>query len=184
MGLNKTINDGVSWFVLRVTYQRELLAKKMLDELGVESFVPTCVERVKQMGKSVLKCKALLHNYIFVRAEKARIDELKRGKLSFLRYVMCNNDEGLKVVQTVPDRQMNSFIAVAGNSEEKAIFLNINDRSLFKGDRVRILAGVFEGVEGVLVKLPRKRDMRVVVEIPGVAAVSTTALPIACVEKL
>ncbi len=97
---------------------------------------------------------------------------------------MCNDDAGLRVVQVVPERQMNSFIAVAGNSEEQALFLNINDRSLFVGDKVRVLAGVFEGVEGVLVRLPRKRDRCVVVEIPGVAAVATTALRLALVEKI
>ena len=31
--------------MLRVTYQRELIAKRRLDELGVESFVPTKVVR-------------------------------------------------------------------------------------------------------------------------------------------
>lgn len=181
---DERVNSGVCWYVLRVTYQRELLAKAMLDELGVEAFVPTRNVRVKRVGRYVIEPKALLHNYIFVRATRARIDELKRGKLSYLRYVMCNNNEGLRVIQTVPERQMNSFIAVAGNSEEQALFLNADELRFVKGDRVRVLFGAFEGVEGVLVRLPRKRDRRVVVEIPGVAAVATTALPLALVKKI
>lgn len=182
--LDIVVNDKVCWFVLRVTYQRELIAKAMLDALGIESFIPTCSVRVKRLGKYINETKALIHNYIFVRATRRKIEELKRGKLSFLRYVMCNNEMGLRVAQTVPERQMNSFIAIAGNYEEQALFLNIDELKFVKGDRVRVLSGVFEGVEGVLVKLPRKRDKRVVVEISGVVAVATTAISPALVQKI
>lgn len=41
-----------------------------------------------------------------------------------------------------------------------------------KGDRVRITGGVFEGVEGIFVRV--KGDRRVVVSIQGVMAVATT----------
>ena len=34
------------WYVLRVTYQRELMAKAKLDELNIENFVPPHKVRV------------------------------------------------------------------------------------------------------------------------------------------
>ena len=39
--------DKNEWYVLRVTYQRELMAKAKLDELNIENFVPTHKVRVK-----------------------------------------------------------------------------------------------------------------------------------------
>ena len=42
---------------------------------------------------------------------------------------------------------MHSFIAVSGNYEEQIVYLDPALTSLRKGDRVRIIGGVFEGVE-------------------------------------
>ena len=59
--------DKNEWYVLRVTYQRELMAKAKLDELNIENFVPTHKVRVKgKNGKLTWETKVLLHNYIFV----------------------------------------------------------------------------------------------------------------------
>ena len=43
-------DDEKKWFAMRVTYQRELIAKEKLDSIGIESFVPTL--RIKRADKS------------------------------------------------------------------------------------------------------------------------------------
>ncbi|MEG2065146.1 MAG: transcription termination/antitermination NusG family protein, partial [Alistipes sp.] len=59
------------WYVLRVTYQRELPSKERLDKLGVESFVPTrMVRRTGRLGRFVWICEAVVHNYIFIHTAK------------------------------------------------------------------------------------------------------------------
>ena len=55
---------------------------------------------------------------------------------------------------------------------------------LTKGDKVRVLIGPFEGVEGIFVKMPKRHENRVVVQIQGVAAVVTTSLLRRDVEKI
>ena len=37
---------NVEWYVMRVTYQRELVARRLLEEMGIVCFVPT--EKVKR----------------------------------------------------------------------------------------------------------------------------------------
>ena len=55
---------------------------------------------------------------------------------------------------------------------------------LKKGDRVRIMTGPFEGVEGIYIKMPNRHEKRVVIKIEGIAAVATVALNASDVEKL
>ena len=44
--------SDIEWYVMRVTYQRELIAQKVLDSMGVESFVPTVLMEKKQKKAS------------------------------------------------------------------------------------------------------------------------------------
>ena len=103
-------SNQTEWYVLRVTYQRELIAKRRLDELGVESFVPTKVVRAKLVnGRRVLQRRALVHNYIFVRSDRQKIDHIKQFELPYLRYVM-HTKNGVRQAMVVPEVQMRSFI--------------------------------------------------------------------------
>lgn len=83
---------------------------------------------------------------------------------------------------TVPDSQMRSFIAVSGNYEEQIVYLDPAVTALQKGDRVRITGGIFEGVEGVILRV--KGDRRVSVCIKGVMAVATTYVHPSLMEKI
>lgn len=174
----------VAWYVLRVTYQRELLAKTSLEHLGIETFVPErLVRRRDRLGRFSCSREAAIHNYLFVRSSKSVIDELKTYRLPILRYVM-HVEDGVKKPMTVPDAQMQHFIAVAGNLEARILYLSPADPDLTKGDRVRITGGPFAGVEGTFIRIRQSRERRVVVTIEGIAAVATTSVPSALVEKI
>ena len=174
-----------AWYVLRVTYQREMAAKEKLNAIGIESFVP--LQRTKKPGaggRLVWKSEAAVHNYIFVHSTKEKIDKIKKEYIPWLRYAISPNREKGRCLMTVPEKQMQNFIAIAGNTEEQILFLNPDEVNLTKGERVRITGGVFEGAEGFLVKVESKRDKRVVVKIDGITAVATTSLPRTLIEKI
>lgn len=177
--------EPAAWYVLRVTYQRELMAKKVLDELHIVNFLPTeKVRRKTPQGRFVTLVQPAVHNYIFVYATRKVVDELKQFKLNFLRYVMTVKD-GLRCVQTVPEDQMKNFIAIAGNESEKAEFLlDMEDIDFNSGDKVRVIGGPFEGVEGIYMRTSHTRSKRVVVQVGGLMAVATTTLPLSMVEKI
>lgn len=173
------------WYVLRVTYQREMVAKEKLDAIGIESFVP--IQKSKKPGaggRLVWKAEAAVHNYIFVHSTKGKIDNVKKEYIPWLRYTISPNREKGRCVMTVPEKQMQNFIAIAGNTEERILYLNPDEINLTKGERVRIIGGVFEGAEGFLVKIESKREKRVVVKIDGITAVATTSLPRTLIEKI
>lgn len=173
------------WFVLRVTYQRELIAKEKLDALGIQCFVPMkTIRKLDKNGRNIKQRVSALHNYIFVNSTRNLIDEIKLTKIPWLRYVMSNNGEIQKKVLTVPKKQMLDFIAIAGSDDERIEYISEEQIHLMKGDRVRILSGPFEGVEGIFIKLNNKRGRSVVVMIEGITAVATTSIPAILVEKV
>lgn len=170
--------------MLRVTYQRELVTKRQLDELGVENFLPMRhVRRRDRQGRFFYIDEVAVHNYIFVHATCETVDGLKHGRLPWLRYVMANDSDGKRIL-IVPDRDMQNFIAVAGNTEQQVMFLDPVETAFEPGDRVRVLGGVFEGVEGHFVRLKGQRIRRVVVRIEGIVAAATTTIPARLVEKI
>ena len=182
--MNIIEKNAVAWYVLRVTYQREITASKALEELQIEHYVPTIRTRIRnEKGVSIgWKTEPLVHNYIFVHDSYENILKLKQSKLDYLRFMMGKDDAGLlNIPQYVPDRQMNDFIKVVRTMGFKPVDVNIDLR---KGDRVRVLTGPFEGVEGVFVKMPTRHEKRVVIKIEGVAAVATMALNASDVEKI
>ena len=154
-------DTDTKWYVLRVTYQRELSTKEYLDKLDIENFVPVrVVRRRDSKGRFSRVREVAVHNYIFVRSTREVIDDLKTFRLPILRYVM---------------HQQNG---------ENQIFLSPEEVALSKGDKVRIKDGVFMGVEGTFMRVKNTRDRRVVVKIDGITAVATASIPSALVEKI
>lgn len=182
--MNEIERNAVAWYVLRVTYQREITASKALEELQIEHYVPTIRTRIRN-EKGVAtgwKTEPLVHNYIFVHDTFENIKKLKQGKLDYLRFIMGKDNTGLlSMPQYVPDKQMEDFIKVVRTMGSKPVDPNIDLR---KGDKVRILTGPFEGVEGVYVRMPNRHEKRVVIKIEGVAAVATMALNASDIEKI
>lgn len=88
-----------------------------------------------------------------------------------------------KQPQIVPNREMESFIAVAGNTTEQIQYLGPEEVNLKEGDKVRVLGGPFAGVEGTFLRIAGNRGKSVVISIPGVVVVSTTTIAAKLVEK-
>ena len=177
--MNKSTD--VCWYPLRVTYSRELQLKEVLDAEHIENFIPMHYEYIRHADRKIRKLVPVVHNLVFVHASFACIDHIKRsvGSSLSVRYIM---DRETQRPLTVPDSQMRSFIAVSGNNEEQIVYLDPAVTALQKGDRVRITGGIFEGVEGVILRV--KGDRRVSVCIKGVMAVATTYVHPSLMEKI
>lgn len=178
--MNNTTNNH-SWFALRVTYSRELTLKKYLDREGIENFIPMRYEYIVKNERRIRKLVPAVHNLIFVYASRARIDAVKElvGLSSPIRYIM---DRETNQPIIVPDSQMRSFMAVAGNSDQELVYLEPSAVSFRKGERVRVTGGIFEGVEGEFIRV--KNDRRVVVSIRGVMAIATTFIHPSLIEPI
>ena len=167
------------WFAIRVTYNRELKVKADLDARGIISFVPMQYRREERHGVMVKRLVPSIHNLIFIHITPSKMKEYKMSTDLPIRYIM--NRETHKPI-IVPSSEMENFIKVAGTYEEKLIYLNPEPGDFAKGERVRIIGGMFAGAEGIFVRF--KGDRRVVINIEGIVAVATTFIHPSMIEKI
>ena len=170
------------WYAIRVTYNRELRVKADLDERGIENFVPMQYRREERNGQMVERLVPSVHNLIFIHIEPSRMKEYKMTTDLPIRYIMSRSTDGSSKPITVPDHEMENFIKVAGTYDEKLIYLNPDPGDFSKGERVRIIGGMFAGAEGTFVRV--KGDRRVLINVPGVVAVATTYIHMSMIEKI
>ena len=158
--------DPKIWYPMRVTYSREIKVKAELDRLEIENFVPMTYKLVcADNGNPHRELVPAINNLIFVRSTQGRISELKTSNkvLEPLRYMMDHTAEKAHEIMTVPDRQMENFMCVASMTDDSVMFLDENTIVGKEGKRVKIMGGMFEGVEGVIRRV--KRCKRVVVAL-------------------
>lgn len=153
--------------------------KRELDSMLIENFLPMKYRMVTRGERKVKELVPAIHNLIFVNIEAADLKEYKATTTLPIRYIM-NRETREPIV--IPQKQMDNFIAVAGNETEQLVYLEPNIANFKKGDKVRITGGVFEGTEGYFMRI--KGDRRVVVCINGIAAVATTFIHPSLVEKI
>lgn len=178
--------DGVPlfWYPMRVTYNREMLLKSCLDNLGIECFVPMKYEMKEGDMASKERLVPAIHNLIFVHSTQETITGLKMGKRDFapLRYMMQHCDNGETKIMTVPDREMDNFIKAASIQDSSLFFADDSDYFSKIGRMVRITAGQFKDVVGVVKRI--KKNRCVVVRIQGIAAVVIANVPSHFVEEI
>lgn len=173
-----TCGDPKIWYPMRVTYSREMKVKAELDRLEIVNFVPMTYKLVcSDNGKLHRELVPAINNLIFVRSTQGRISELKTSNevLEPLRYMMDHTAEKAHEIMTVPDRQMENFMRVASMTDDSVMFLDENTIVGKEGKRVKIMGGMFEGVEGVIRRV--KRCKRVVVALDGIASVAIAYVP-------
>ena len=165
------------WYAMRVTYSREVQMKEMLEQRGIECFIPMRYHTKVVRGRKVKLLKPVIHNLLFAHATPTEIQEVKKY-YEYLQYIV--DRERQKII--VPDAQMQTFIAVTGTYDDQLIWINPEDLNLKKGTRVRITGGDFEGQEGTFIKIKGARDKRVVIAIQGVIAVAMATLHPSLIE--
>ena len=176
-------DNAIIWFAMSAPYRRELIAKEFLDKKGIECFVPmreTLIE--KRDGTKKRRMSPAIHNLIFVHTTKETIKSIKQG-VNFLQY-HTRPVGGKNIPITVPDRQMEQFIAITRAGNENITYLRPDEIDIAKGTKVRVHGGVFDGTEGYFVKIQGKRNKRVVMLIEGITAVALTEISTDFIEIL
>ena len=176
-------NDDIRWYPMRVTYHRELRIKELLDNLSIENYVPMYYDLADSPEGPHKMLMPAIHNLIFVHASQEVLTLLKMHRKEFepMRYMMKTSADGHTEILYVPDRQMENFMKVASMQDESVIFLDARSSSNM-GRRVRITAGRFKGIEGVVKRI--KKNKLFLVQIDGVAAVAITYVPADCLEPI
>lgn len=167
------------WYAIRVTYNRELKVKHELDRKHIENFLPMKYRIVQRGERQIKELVPAIHNLIFVYMTKEDLADYKSSTTLPIRYIM---DREKRQPITIPEKQMQNFITVAGTRDEHLVYLDSSCSSFHNGDKVRVTGGLFEGAEGYFIRI--KGDRRVVVSIEGIATVATAFIHPSLIEKI
>lgn len=175
--------DSKLWFAMSAPYQNELRVQRLLDKASIECFIPMCYKLILRHGKKFRTWQPAVSNLVFVRATRSVLQDAKRY-IPFLQY-HTRPENGRNIPITVPDEQMNSFMKVCRSHEEKFVYLTGDQISrLEKGIRVRVLGGIFDGVEGSFVRIKGCRKKRIVVQVQGLVGVMLAEVDTNLIEIL
>jgi transcription antitermination factor NusG len=156
----------VSWYAGKVRYRTEKKIKNYLEKEGIEHYIPF------QEEKPLIPCM------VFIRTDQERVFSLPVECGCTIDYLY---DSDTKEFQVIPDRQMENFMLLQRFSDK--MFILLHPETLKTGEKVRVIKGEFEGIEGELVRI--KGHKRVVVRIEGVVSLAMEKyIANECLEKL
>lgn len=165
------------WFSVGSTSpQKELRIRDDARRNGFESFVPLKYVVKTIRGQKQRALVPALSGLIFV---KGTLDELKdytqqsHYTIYLRKSAFSNKEEYL----TIPTKAMEDFIAVTENHEEHVTYFRPEEISLQEGDRIVIKDGLYEGREGVIMRIKGKRNKHLVVQIPGMLLAAVELSP-------
>ncbi len=171
-----------TWFAMRATYGRNLMAQRLLEMHHIESFVPMRKRTTKVGQRIKTDYIPVVRDLIFVLGEREVIQEVK-SKIPYLHYI-TRPAEGRNIPIEVPAEQMEDFMAICNNAESNMEFL-VGEEARFEiGEWVRICRGSLKGREGRLVKIEGKRSKRFVVAIDDILAVSISGIRADDIERI
>ena len=95
---------------MRATYRRGMQIKGLLDQKGINSFIPMRYEIHLKNGRRRRELVPVIRDIVFVHTTQSELQRIKYG-IPYFQYMMDIRN-GEKII--VPDEQMRRFIAVAG----------------------------------------------------------------------
>ncbi len=144
------------WWAVYTRHQHEKTIASMLSVKGFEVFLPLyeTVRRWKDRSKTLVL--PLFPCYVFIRGGLSR--KLQIVSTPGIHSILYNGER----VATIPDEEIDAIRAAAGGS------LRVEPHPFLKsGDRVRVVRGALEGVEGVLVR--KKNLCRLILSVQMLA---------------
>lgn len=171
------MTDNLNWFAFRTFRNGRKSFIKKLTADGVYSYVPEkTVVKIDPVRGEKSERQPIFANLVFVRATAAYVQSVQYDSLTLAFPYL---EPGTKQAAIIPDAQMDNFIEVLRLGGDS---LEAFEGDLSKGDRVRVLSGVFQGREGFVARV--KGSKKFIVSIEGIAAVATIFIPRNMLERL
>ena len=168
--------EEAKWYVMRA-YKNEKKAEELLSgKNGMTYFIPKQKVIRTYQGKKVITTEPVIHSLVFVFASQKQIVNFKRYICNDLQFVSWKCYDSTSYL-TIPAKQMDDFIRMCTQKEQEVTFYTPDEIPLKKGQKVRVHGGIFDKMEGILVKTYKKRNKQLVVIIPDILAASANVDP-------
>ncbi len=167
------------WYVFSVSYRKEMEVQDELSAHGFQTYVPMRYCLRDRLGKKTRVLQPAIAGLVFARGSRIDLDNFKdtsRLKSYFFLKRHTMKDGTVKYVQ-VRDRDMLNFQRVNDVEGVQLTYFKPEELHIAKGSEVKIMDGPFEGITGVVQRLPGKRGQFLVVSLPGVAIAAVSIRP-------
>ena len=165
------------WFALGCTSPRhELKVRDDARRYGLASFVPLKYEVKTLKGQERRLLVPAITQLIFV---KGTLDEVQDyiANAHYVVYIQRSTYTNHKKYLTVPTKAMEDFIAVTENTERHVTYFRPDEITLREGDKIRVKGGLYDGREGIIMRIKGKRNKHLVVQIPGILIAAVEMSP-------
>ncbi|MGO9338919.1 MAG: UpxY family transcription antiterminator [Terracidiphilus sp.] len=135
--------DNCSWFAVWTRSRQEKVAAAMLETLGVSHFLPLKSEVRQWSDRKQTVHVPLFSGYLFVRMNPSKDSRLQVLKVPGIAGFVGNTSGPLPI----PDQQIEDIRTVLTRRVECSVL-----PLLTEGDRVRVIRGPLEGIEGRLLR--------------------------------
>ena len=168
--------EPVRWYVLKTFNCQEIIIRNDLRRFGFDCYLPMTY-RLIQTGKQKLRrLMPAVYGFLFVHSTKTAIEDYI-AKTDFHMFLWANGRRGHRETMVVNDQEMENFIRLTQHTEQNLTYFRPDEVKLNIGDKIKVIGGIFDGVEGVLVRVPGKRGKQLVVSIPEISAVAVSLSP-------
>ena len=161
------------WYSLGcLSPRQEIKIRDEARKAGFDAFVPLSYEVKTIRGQKQRKLIPALSGLIFAKGELETLKTYTQES-AFPVYVRKSTFSNHEDYLVIPTKAMEDFIAVTEHREQHVSYFKPEEISLQEGDRIRIKGGLYDGREGIIMRIKGKRNRHLVVQIPGflVAAV-------------
>ena len=174
-----------SWYVFRASYGREDRASDFIVEDGTFVYIAKRYTYKTINGKRKKVLESLIPNLLFVYTTEEKAEEYVKDTpaISYLTYYYNHferNEEQKNPHLVVPCKEMENFILATCNNSEHLRFIDESQCHYKGGEFVKIVDGLFKGVEGKVARVSGQQ--RVIVTISKVGLVSTAYIPTAFLQ--
>ena len=170
------------WYVFRASYGREDKASDYIVEDGSFVYIAKRYARKSINGKQKKVLETLIPNLLFVYTTEDKAKEYikETPALSYLTYYYNHfelDDDQKNPPLTVSCKEMENFIIATCNKSEHLKFVDEEQCHFRGGEIVKVIDGLFKGVEGRVARVSGQQ--RVIVTLSQVGLVSTAYVPTA-----
>ena len=158
------------WFAAHTKVNQEFKIREQLDELQVVNFLPVhdIIREVRGIRQNITS--PLIPMIIFLNTTYNNCFNLLNKEFVNISFIRNIDSSHLLIV---PDYQMTNFIELYNKAQGEIEIIN---RNIKAGDKIRVINGPFTGIEGEIVRY--KGDKRLLVRLDGLfSAASKVYIP-------
>jgi transcription antitermination factor NusG len=165
-----------NWYALRVFHNKTSAVWALAQKDGMECYTP--IREVEEVIDGILHIREvrIMPSLIFMRTTPDYITQLRKATDDNI-YPYCT--PGTSKPKAIPDAEMELFRYIARTAARE---IELVEEELTKGDKVKIIGGIFAGATGYIRRIHGTK--RFVVSIEGIAAIATTYIPRQYIEKI